>query len=196
MQRVQQADVYVSSIGTALQYVPFLRNGCVYLAVGSLWRHRGRVFPTFMEQQLAGGGTPYLRTLYMDPAQNLNSPRARALRGDYSWLVGINPRTLERQLTLALQLVRGGFPVPVPPEQNLSPEGRVLLTLCRENATACRVMTYDRIHCDGMIWPSFVVYEVAGWGERGACRVDRGRLRQLRKEHGLPLLTLTKASDG
>merc|ERR1711920_752368 len=137
LKKTQKADVYVSSIGTSLQYVPFMRDGKIYIALGSVWMRSGQYFPTFMEQQLAGGGTPYLRTLYADPGGVLRSKERYPRLGEDGFFVGINGTLLSELLVRAEGLLRDGFSIPVPPEENLSVEGRILVELCRRDASAC-----------------------------------------------------------
>merc|ERR1712023_369771 len=66
MRLVGETHIYVSSPGTALQYVPFMWDGSVFVALGAPMKRYGRAIPPFVEQQLAGGGTPYLRAIYLD----------------------------------------------------------------------------------------------------------------------------------
>jgi len=90
LKRTQKADVYISSIGTALQYVPFLRDGKTFIALGSVWMRSGQYFPTFMEQQLAGGGTPYVRTLYADPGKVLRKKVKHAPLHEDGFFAGVD----------------------------------------------------------------------------------------------------------
>jgi hypothetical protein len=186
LKRVQRADVYVSSIGTALQYVPFMRDNKVYIALGTLWQKNGQVFPTFMEQQLAGGGTPYLRTLYADPGATVRSG-SNVMLDEGGYRANVNATTVLGLLQQAGSLVREGFPLPVPIEHNLSQEGRLLLELCKQDPATCKLMQADRngadYDCAVVLWPECVVYEVGPWANK--CNLNRGLLRKLRKEYGL-----------
>jgi hypothetical protein len=186
LRRVQQADVYVSSIGTALQYVPFMKDQRVYIALGSVWQRADQRFPSFMEQQLAGGGTPYLRTLYADPGEVLRNEGMHNI-GEDGFRASVNSFELLSLLGKAGDLVRQGFQIPVPTEENLSVESRVLLELCREDPVACRSMQADRnganYECAKVLWPECVVYEVGPW--RNECNLNRPLLRRLRKKHAL-----------
>jgi len=186
LKRVQRADVYVSSIGTALQYVPFMRDQTVYIALGTLWQHNNRIFPTFMEQQLAGGGTPYLRTLYADPGDILRRG-SRFTLGEDGYRANINATNLLGLFKKAESLVHQGFQFPVPIEDNLSQAGRVLVDLCKQDPETCQHMQADRngarYECATMLWPECVVYEVGPW--KDICNLNRPLLRKLRKKHGL-----------
>jgi len=186
LRRVQKADVYVSSIGTALQYVPFMKDQRVYIALGSVWERSKQLFPTFMEQQLAGGGTPYLRTLYADPGEVLRQKGFGNL-GEDGFRATVNGTLLLSLLGKAGDLVRQGFQIPVPTEENLSVEGRVLVELCREDPVSCMSMQADRngakYECATILWPECVVYEVGPW--RNTCNLNRPLLRRLRKKHAL-----------
>lgn len=198
LKRVSEADVYVSSIGTALQYVPFMRDGRVYIALGSIWQRSKRLFPTFMEQQLAGGGTPYLRTLYADPGSALRfqKPKTDGAMlmdlGEDGYRANVNGTLLVELTRQAQQLVREGFKMPVPAEENLSKEGRLMVELCKRDPQTCTAMQADRnganYACGVVLWNECVVYEVGPWADSnhgGQCRVNHKILRQLRKEYGL-----------
>lgn len=186
LKRVQKADIYVSSIGTALQYVPFMKDQRVYLALGSIWQRSNQTFPTFMEQQLAGGGTPYLRTLYADPGAALRKGSPMIL-GEDGFRVNVNKGLVLSLLDDATSLVRAGFKIPVPIEENLSTEGQLLVELCKQDPQTCSKMQADRngrqYECATALWPECVVYEVGPW--RNKCSLNRSLLRQLRKKYGL-----------
>jgi len=189
LQRVIEADVYVSSIGTALQYVPFLRNGRAYVALGAVWQRSGRYFPTFMEQQLAGGGTPFLRTFYADPGAALRNKQSHPTLGEDGFFVGIGADLLRSLVAQAESAVRQGFQLPVPPKENLSPEGQILLDLCKLDKRACGVMQEARnggvYECALLLWMECIVYEVGPWQDGGKCGMDHRRLRKLRKQYAL-----------
>jgi len=194
LERVQRADIYVSSVGTALQYAPFLRDGRVFIALGQVWQRAGRSFPSFMEQQLAGSGTPYLQTLYADPGAILRrSAPSRISRGaeplHYDH-VALNASLLLQLLERAITLVHEGFRIPVPVEENLSAEARVLLDLCAFDPGACSGMQADRngknYECALVVWPECVVYEIGPWAQAGPCHVNRRLLRVIRAKYGLP----------
>ena len=179
--RVRRAHVYVSSIGTALQYVPFLCDGCVFVALGAVMRHQGRLIPTFMEQQLAGGGTPYVRTLYAAPEASLASVNKAS---NMDW-VGLNITLFDSLLERAAEIVLSGFYAPLPPYENLGWGGKILLEHCqRIGEAACALFTSQRLKCPtSMLWSEFQVYEAYGWREGGECRgLDRDILRTLRKQ--------------
>merc|ERR1719183_988527 len=80
MKVVGKTHIYISSPGTALQYVPFLWDGGVFIALGAPMKRYGRAIPSFVEQQLAGGGTPYLRTIYMDSKEMMKPSHGETLR--------------------------------------------------------------------------------------------------------------------
>mmetsp|Transcript_46302 Transcript_46302/g.86800 ORF Transcript_46302/g.86800 Transcript_46302/m.86800 type:complete len:726 (+) Transcript_46302:86-2263(+) len=193
LKRVSEADVYVSSIGTALQYVPFMRDGRVYVALGSVWQRSGRQFPTFMEQQLAGAGTPYLRTLYADPGAVLREQKPGEASflslGEDGYAASVSGKLLVDLLGKAQSLVRDGFKMPVPAEDNLSEEGRLIVELIQKDPTTGQKMQADRnganYNCAVLLWNEAIVYEVGPWKEGGGCKVNRKLLRQLRKEHGM-----------
>merc|ERR1740120_391061 len=91
----------------------------------------------------------------------------------------------------AEKLVRQGFHIPVPVEDNLSLEAKVLVELCRRDASACNEMNEYRnsreYECETILWNEAVVYEVGPWREGGKCGNSyRKLLRQLRKEYRLP----------
>jgi len=190
LQRVQEADVYVSSVGTALQYVPFMKDQRVFINLGCLWQSNGQQFPTFMEQQLAGGGTPYLRTLYADPGEVLRRNSLGDI-GEGGFRAMVNGTVLLKALQEAYHLVQEGFPTPVPIVENLSVEGKVLLDLCEQDPITCQSMQTDRnggpdnrlTDCGAWLWPDAIVYEVGPW--RSQCNLNRGLLRELRKNYGL-----------
>jgi hypothetical protein len=186
LRRVLKADVYVSSIGTALQYVPFMRDKRVYVALGSVWQRHNQLFPTFMEQQLAGGGTPYLRTLYADPGASLRTGQPKMI-GEDGYRASVNASEVVSLIAQAESLVRKGFQIPVAVKDNLSKEGQVLLELCQQDPHTCKLMQADRngaaYECAVVLWPECVVYEVGPW--RNSCNLNRTLLRQLRKKHGL-----------
>mmetsp|Transcript_51254 Transcript_51254/g.81461 ORF Transcript_51254/g.81461 Transcript_51254/m.81461 type:complete len:689 (-) Transcript_51254:169-2235(-) len=191
LKKVREADIYISSIGTALQYVPFLRDRKVYIALGSVWKRSGRYFPTFMEQQLAGGGTPHLRTLYADPGEVLRRNSSSLALGEDGYFVGVDGGLVWKLAEEAEKLVRQGFNIPVPIEDNLSVEGKVLVELCRRDAVACTELieyrNFREYECECLLWNEAVVYEVGPWREGGKCGDSyRKLLRQLRKEYGLP----------
>jgi hypothetical protein len=191
LRKTQETDVYISSIGTALQYVPFMRDGSVYIALGSVWMRNGRQFPTFFEQQLAGGGTPYLRTLYADPGAMLRQQNKKVPYYEDGYSVGVNGSLVLDLMRNAENLLRRGFHIPVPIEDNLSVEAKVLVELCRRDASACTEMNeyrnFRQYDCEVLGWNEAVVYEVGAWREGGKCGNSyRKVLRQLRKEYGLP----------
>jgi hypothetical protein len=199
LQRVLKADVYVTSPGTALQYVPFMRDGTVFINMGSALLVKGRAIPSFMEQQLAGGGTPYMKTLYADPGRMFRT--GNWTRGANNWMEVHKENWLDRTSTDAEQtsrlfseagsLVRKGFRRPVSIEENLSPEGKIMVEMCKDDPSTCAVMQHERFKsiwaCMTDLWPEFVVYEVGGYSEAdGNCTVNRPLLRKLRKEGHLP----------
>lgn len=199
MRRVQNADVYVSSIGTALQYVPFMRDGCVFIALGAQWTRAGRTVPAFMEQQLSGGGTPYLRTLYADPGEQLRK-NPKLAGEDMPWVPGermtspIKEKLLLKLILQAKELVSTGFKIPVDVKENISPEGRVLIEYCEEDPQACDRMMENRnwrtYECMLVLWPENVVYEIGPWSPKGYhnnhCSLNRKLLHRLRHKYGLP----------
>mmetsp|Transcript_61899 Transcript_61899/g.117179 ORF Transcript_61899/g.117179 Transcript_61899/m.117179 type:complete len:925 (-) Transcript_61899:2-2776(-) len=187
LRKVQEADVYVSSIGTALQYVPFMRDGGIYIALGSVWMRSNQYFPTFMESQLAGGGTPFLRTLYADPGAVLRKKLSHPSLGEDGYFASVNGSLLVELLYRAQELLRTGFRIPVPPYENLGVEGKILLELCDRDPKACAEMNDLRNYqyeCAVLLWPECIVYEVGPWRQR--CRLNRPLLRELRQKHGIP----------
>jgi len=190
LKRTQKADVYVSSIGTALQYVPFMRDGKVYIALGSVWMRSGQYFPTFMEQQLAGGGTPYLRTLYADPGGILRAKKSHPTLGEDGYFCGVNGTLVAELMQQSQDLVRKGFKIPVDPVENLSVEGRILVEICKRDKKACDTMIHNRngarYECAVLLWNECVVYEVGPWRKGKQCGNQHHKLlRQLRQEYGL-----------
>jgi len=190
LRRTQEADIYVSSIGTALQYVPFMKDGKVYIATGSVWRRSGQYFPTFMEQQLAGAGTPYLRTLYADPGGVFRAKLPHPDLGDDGFFSGVNGTLVQELMDQAEVLVRKGFEIPVDPEDNLSVEGRLLVDLIKRDEAAGKTLMANRngaVHdCALLLWNEAVVYEVGPWRKGAQCgSAHHTLLRQMRKEYGL-----------
>lgn len=188
MRLLNRTDIYVSSPGTALMYVPFMWTGGVFVALGHRHELYGRKFPSFMEQQVAGGGTPYLRALYMDSRELMRD------QGHGGFLSEKAVLDLGRQ---AVQLVREGFSTPVAVMDNLSIEGRIVMELCQADPATCKVMFSERNgyvkgkwQCVVDMWPECIVYEVGGYAEGGhngeSCSVNRVELRKLRKRYGLP----------
>lgn len=188
LKKTQKADVYVSSIGTALQYVPFMRDAKIYVALGSVWMRSGQYFPTFMEQQLAGGGTPYLRTLYADPGGVLRSKQRYPHLGEDGYFCGINGTLVSELMEQAEVLLRKGFTIPIAPEENLSVEGRLIVDLCKRDAKACQSIMKNRNggHGQALLWNECVVYEVGPWRKGNLCgSAHHDLLRQLRKEYNI-----------
>jgi len=191
LRKTQKADIYVSSIGTALQYVPFMQDGKVYIAIGAVWMRSKQYFPTFMEQQLAGGGTPYLRTLYADPGGVLRHKLPHVPLGEDGFFAGVNGTLVAELMEQAQVLVRKGFEIPVSPEENLSVEAKILVELCRRDPSSCKTMNDNRngrvYECALLLWNEAVVYEVGPWRKGSMCGSAHHKLlRELRREHGLP----------
>merc|ERR1712050_270333 len=113
------------------------------------------------------------------------------------YLTGPPVRALFQQ---ALQLVTQGFERPVPVEDNLSIEGRVVRELCSVDPLTCK-LAFEQINghiansqCRADVWPELMVYEVGGFSEGGVksdkggpmkCAVNRTELRRIRARHGL-----------
>jgi len=196
MRLVAETDIYVSGPGTALQYAPLLISGSVFVALGSRRMQHGRLFPCFMEQQLVGGGTPYLRALYLDSRAIMSAVDPEKQR-EAPYL----PReAVSELLRKAVRVFSDGFPVPVPVEENLSVEGRIVFELCRIDPATCS-LAYFQVNtwmgpgaCQPDPWPEQIVYEVDGWSTAGMpsgnekvnCAVNRTTLRHLRRKYGLP----------
>ncbi|CAE8591188.1 unnamed protein product [Polarella glacialis] len=174
---------------TALQYVPFMRDGGVFVALGTVSHRAGRDFPTFMEQQLAGGGAPYLRALYADPGKKLRLGLPHPSLGEDGWFASLDEETITQRLKEAVDLVRSGFKIPVRPEENMSPEGQVLVEFSNKYAKACKAMQFGRneeYECAIFGWPEPVVYEIGPWSETGKCaRKNTSLLRKLRRARNL-----------
>lgn len=187
---VSRTDIYISAPGTGLIYAPFLWDGAVFVGLGYVYSGVGRRIPSYMEQQLAGGGTPYLRALFLSPAE-VAPPVAKGLRKE----------KVMKLVDTAVGLVSEGFRIPADIPDNLSVEGRIMRELCEADPQTCRIM-FAQLNgdvgphdCIYEIWPEMIVYEVGSWSvagrpdlpnERSKCAVNRTVLRQLRRKHGLP----------
>eukprot|EP00747_Dinoflagellata_sp_TGD_P023775 gnl/TRDRNA2_/TRDRNA2_130071_c0_seq1.p1 gnl/TRDRNA2_/TRDRNA2_130071_c0~~gnl/TRDRNA2_/TRDRNA2_130071_c0_seq1.p1 ORF type:complete len:183 (+),score=26.47 gnl/TRDRNA2_/TRDRNA2_130071_c0_seq1:41-589(+) len=171
----------VSSVGTGMMYLPFLRDGSTFVALGQVLSETGfgslRKTPSFMEQHMSAG-TPYVKSLYYDSQDRMGGLRSKQVR------------TLMQN---AADLLRVGVQIPVAPMDNLSPEGRVLLELytqhpeAGENIIRLRNTVWT---CITAIWPEYVVYEIGPWAPGGACNwattdANAISLRALRKKYGL-----------
>ena len=138
-----------------------------------------------MEQQLAGGGTPFVRTLYAKPEASL----ALSDQGGDAW-VGISADLLNGLISRAMSLLNTGFAAPVPPRENLPWGGQILLDLCDRDAHACQRLMDARRNCSAMgfgVYTEYMVYEAGGWRQGGECAgLDYEQLRLLRRQYGLP----------
>eukprot|EP00747_Dinoflagellata_sp_TGD_P130390 gnl/TRDRNA2_/TRDRNA2_174827_c0_seq13.p1 gnl/TRDRNA2_/TRDRNA2_174827_c0~~gnl/TRDRNA2_/TRDRNA2_174827_c0_seq13.p1 ORF type:complete len:367 (+),score=44.36 gnl/TRDRNA2_/TRDRNA2_174827_c0_seq13:99-1199(+) len=183
MKKVLECDIYISSVGTALMYLPFLRDGSVFIALGQIMEETTmgpkRVTPAFMEQHMSTGST-YVQTLYYDSKDRMN---------------GIKPEPLTALIKKASDIIRTGFQIPVDVEKNLSPEGLVLKGICDADYGACEKIAQLRNRgpwdCVRAIWTEYIVYEVGPWRDGGQCswrtsKANMQLLRSLRKQHGLP----------
>ena len=145
-----------------------------------------------MEQQLTGGGVPYLFTLYGDPGRAIRDGKAKYLLSDMPtterniWALGLYSHDLSRLVFKGLKIIQSGLTAKGRNiTDNLSPEGKIVVELCLQNSTLCDQMTYDRMHCNGHIWSEDVVYQLDGWAERGECRYNRTHLRLLKLKYKL-----------
>merc|ERR1712100_88254 len=166
-----------------------MQDGKVFIAIGSVWMRSGQYFPTFMEQQLAGGGTPYLRTLYADPGHILRSGKNYPRLGEDGYFCAVDGTLVWDLMTQAQSLLRKGFDIPVPTEENLSVEGKIIVELCKRDPSACAKMMAQRNggHGQALVWNECVVYEVGPWRKGNLCgNAWHKLLRQLRKEYGIP----------
>lgn len=183
MQRVLDSDIMVSSVGTALMYLPFLRDGSSFVALGQILDETTmgpkRQTPSFMEQHMSAGAN-YVKTFYYDPKERLK---------------GLDADHVKQLIRTAAQTTRSGFKIPLDVSENLSPEGRVVRGICEKDAEACQRITDIRNQgpwdCVRGIWTEYIVYEIGPWGPGGACNWPTARtgfesLRALRKEYGLP----------
>mmetsp|Transcript_49417 Transcript_49417/g.105202 ORF Transcript_49417/g.105202 Transcript_49417/m.105202 type:complete len:773 (-) Transcript_49417:382-2700(-) len=176
---VNEVDVYVSGPGTALQYAPFMRDGSVFVALGTKLDRDGRTVPAFMEQQLVGGGTPYLRTLYREqPHLEISSSDSTAL------------------INQAVDLVLSGSALAgvESARDNLSVEGKILEEYCRLDEWTCKLtvsLMWFPIQqaCFVDNWPECIVYEVGGYSESAVgtqrCPMNRSLIRSLRRKYGV-----------
>lgn len=64
LELVRHTDIYVTGPGTALMNAPFLDDNKAAILIGSWQALEGKKIPFFMEQQLVGGGTDYIFTLF------------------------------------------------------------------------------------------------------------------------------------
>merc|ERR1739848_171758 len=139
-----------------------------------------------MDIQLVGGGTPYIRTLYLDPVELMRSASGRGY---------LKMEPVLNLMRTAFQLFRKGFQAPVPVVDNLSPEGRIILQMCDLDPSTCHTIFVERLSK----WPCLdlwhnhaeaIVYEVGGYSAEAAhehkCTVNRSLVRELRDRSGLP----------
>eukprot|EP00747_Dinoflagellata_sp_TGD_P078003 gnl/TRDRNA2_/TRDRNA2_159853_c1_seq1.p1 gnl/TRDRNA2_/TRDRNA2_159853_c1~~gnl/TRDRNA2_/TRDRNA2_159853_c1_seq1.p1 ORF type:complete len:398 (-),score=68.32 gnl/TRDRNA2_/TRDRNA2_159853_c1_seq1:40-1158(-) len=182
LRKVQETDIMISSVGTALMYLPFLRDGSAFVALGQVLVERDmgprREVPSFMEQHMSAG-TPYVKSFYYDSTERMSGLHAEPLMA------------LAKQ---AAEAVRNGFAIPVPPEQNLSPEGQVLHELFTKHPEAGEIIVRLRNtewECVRAIWNEYVVYEIGPWAHGGKCDgwhsagAEKNTLRELRTKYGL-----------
>jgi hypothetical protein len=204
LEMVHQADVYISSPGTGLLYAPFLRDGCVCINLGTIFSWQGMVFHMHMEQELVGGGTPYLRTLYNIPPIALVDPPLNHYQVN---LVATNLSVLIRE---ACSLVVHGFIIPVPTGDNLSPVGQVLHRMCsmaeplRDSTCPC-LLAGRRGGVAGLLWPEWPVLELGCWGSPSIrtkqcthdehCPINHTRIHQIRQELGVRAAWRANTSD-
>ena len=196
LQRLYTADIVVSSVGTGLIYVPFLRDRSVFINLGHIWCSDGRLFPSFMEQALSVGAVPYIYTLHGDPGKAIRQGKALGVLQSMTHVTdstaGLTHNIITKLAKTAINIAHSHFTIPRSITDNLSREGRALVELCAYNYTLCTQMLYDRKHCPGQLWPEWVVYEVNGWGSGGACHsLDRDRLKVLKSKYDIPKYTET-----
>eukprot|EP00747_Dinoflagellata_sp_TGD_P188976 gnl/TRDRNA2_/TRDRNA2_48732_c0_seq1.p1 gnl/TRDRNA2_/TRDRNA2_48732_c0~~gnl/TRDRNA2_/TRDRNA2_48732_c0_seq1.p1 ORF type:complete len:700 (-),score=107.06 gnl/TRDRNA2_/TRDRNA2_48732_c0_seq1:3-2102(-) len=184
LRRVLDMDVMVSSVGTAMMYLPFLRDGSVFVALGHKMDENTmgapRWTPFFGEQHMSAGST-WVRTIYYDSKARME---------------GLQAHEVMKLLHRARDIVQTGFDIPVDITQNLSPEGLVLYDICSRDQAACDKITHLRNEgawdCLRGLWLEYFVYEIGAWATGGACggwdtKVTNATvLRTLRKARGLP----------
>eukprot|EP00045_Choanoeca_perplexa_P009267 m.88392 g.88392 ORF g.88392 m.88392 type:complete len:635 (+) comp14828_c0_seq1:3-1907(+) len=176
------SDVYITGPGTGMMLAPFMPDGSVVVNLLGIEECYGRRWPNAMEEYMLEG-SPFLRGLYYNSSTRLQ---------------GLQLDSLLQLFRRAVSLTQTGFEIPVRKQDNLSPEGKLLLAACERAPEACTTMLREMNNLDGApyqcvsdAWVSNAVYEVGGFdesykhpqGEPTACTLPRMQIRQLKRQY-------------
>jgi len=186
MRILAKVHVYVSSPGTGLLNAPFMSDGSILVALGApkgSWGLRWRI-PSFMEQNIAGAGTPYIKTIYMHPQDMMRPSNCTDAFLTQSVVLGL--------LRQAQELVVKGVHLPVPVIDNVSPDARVFLEFCATShgEPLCRPDATETAPYGCATLPEWLVYEQVEFSEKGCKKChcilnNRTLLRELKIKHRL-----------
>lgn len=158
-------DIYISGPGTGMLLHPFMPDTSVLINLGDCMQRYKMVHVSSQEDYFAEG-TDYQRALYYNSS---------------SRLAGLAVDPLLALLKTALDLIHTGFPIPVPPRVNLSPESQFVVAACDLAPNTCARMVDEmnalvpnHYQCVTDAWMSFVAYELGGFQE-GGLRLDQDR---------------------
>lgn len=177
---IDQTDIHITGPGTGQFYQTFLRPGSVHINLGGISyvnpNDTNTNYTSFLEQYLTSG-TPYIKAIYYPINQ-----RTR----------GIEKHLLIHLIKQAARIVLQGFSIPVNPEQNLAPDGRLFIEMCQLDELFCETVTRRWINDDDYCtdtWPEDIIHGKGPWSIQGIqldngsflhCHVNRTLIEQLK----------------
>lgn len=180
---LRDMDIYVTGPGTGQMYQTFIPDGSVVINVGGmnprLKPTAHNAYPSYLEQYVTAG-TPYVKGIYYP----INK-RAR----------GIKKTEVMKLIQQAANSIMKGFSIPVNPNNNLAPDGKVFVELCANDPDFCRLVTVRKegsYWCNN-IWVEDLVYERQQWSASGhiiegrnwTCPFNRSLMRTLRQKYDI-----------
>jgi len=194
LQLCADTDIYLTAPGSSMLNAPFLADGAVVINLGCWSYWGGQPVPRFMEQQIVGGSTPYLRVLFRNFANDSFAFRARPAK-----IPGYSEQEAAANLVLedVLQLVKQAQKLlsqrvtfrqeDAVLEDNLSLEARAWHDICTKDLSRCkqifRALNYGACAGGGQIWVEALIYQI--WTIPD-CRIDDQTAREVRYRYRLP----------
>jgi len=158
---LSDTDIFVSGVGTAMMWAPFIASGGVIVNLEWILGLRPGKRPLTtpsryvisslhsMDHMMAD----HFRVLYYDSAERWN---------------GILPARTREMVTEAAAMIRGGYSLPVPIMENADMAGAAFLDLCLSNVTICqkilRSATAERgVDCSWRRYADYIMYQDRCW---------------------------------
>lgn len=201
LQKIHDTDIYVSGPGTGMLNAPFLPDGAAVVNVGAWtaiklgWNTtKSDVVPLFMEQQVVGGGTPYLHVLFRNFSESSRAflERPSAPPGFYGDLsANLNSIDLVELVLKARQrMIHGKVSIEKELgniEDNLSPEGVIFRKYCAADPDRCnqvlRARNFGPCKTFPELWYELMVDELGA--RYDICTLNHNLISTLRLKYGL-----------
>jgi hypothetical protein len=172
-------DIHISGPGTGQMYQTFLSDGSVHINLGGLrpwgFENLENRYTSYLEQYITSG-TPYIKALYYPINQRK---------------YGIKKDQLIILIRQAANFILKGFSLPVNPQENLAPDGKLFTEMCQKDKEFCSLVTIrsslTNLFCLDF-WVEDFVHEDQQWklggfihnGKNISCHFNRTLLHQLR----------------